>query len=113
MAKKEYKYPKNWFKYNLIAVPTDFACGNCSACVFRNAPKYCENMACTYIDMSPNSDYIESVYWVSRGTHANVATWSELRQFFDTTPKQRIRDISNDIVSKTILKKLEKTAKRK
>lgn len=111
MVKKiEYKYPRNWFKHNLIAVPTGFAGGNCSACLFRNnAQKYCECLACTYVDMSPDSEYIESVYWVGRETHANIGAWSELRKFFAVTPKQKIRDISNDIMTKAVLaKKSEK-----
>ena len=104
---KEYKYPKNWFKHNLIAMPTGFAGGNCSACLFRNnAPLYCNKLTCTYII---DSDYIESVYWVARNTHANIAMWPELVNFFNTVPKQRIRKISNDILTKAVLsKKLEK-----
>ena len=107
IKKKEYKYPKNWFKHNLIAVPTGFAGGNCSACLFRNnVPVFCNKLACTYIK---DSDNIESVYWVARNTHANVAVWPELIKFFETTPKQRIREISNDILTKAVLsKKLEK-----
>ena len=101
VQKTEYKYPKNWFKHNLKPIPTGFAGGNCSACVFRNnAPKYCEKLACVcYID----SDHIESVYWVARETHANIAMWTELNEFFRTVPKQKIRTISNDIVMKTVL----------
>lgn len=102
MAKKiEYKYPKNWFKNNLIAIPTGFSGGNCSACLFRNnAPLYCDKLSCTYII---DSDNIESVYWVARETHANIAMWHELIKFFETTPKQRIRAISNEILAKAIL----------
>ncbi len=99
--KTEYKYPKNWFKHNLVAIPTGFAGGNCSACLFRNnAPLYCNKLSCTYII---DSDYIESVYWVARSTHANVAMWPELVKFFETTPKQKIRAISNEILTKAIL----------
>lgn len=107
IKKKEYKYPKNWFKHNLMAVPTGFAGGNCSACLFRNnVPEFCNKLACTYIK---DSDNIESVYWVSRETHANIAMWHELIKFFETTPKQRIREISNDILTKAVLsKKLER-----
>ena len=62
MAKTtEYKYPKNWFKHNLTAVPSGLAGGNCSACLFRNYPKYCEKLVCTYLDFSSDPDYIESV----------------------------------------------------
>ena len=104
---KTYKYPKNWFKHNLIPVPTGFAGGNCSACVFRNNKTFCEKLACVYIDMSNESDYIESVYWRARGTYANIAMWPELVKFFDTTPKQRIRDISNDIMTKAVLSKIK------
>ncbi len=102
---KQYKYPKNWFKYNLIAIPTGFAGGNCSACFFRNnAPKYCEKLVCLY--MAQDSDYMESVYWISVDTHANVAMWPELVNFFDTLPKQRTRAISNDIMTKAVLAKM-------
>ncbi len=101
-TKTEYKYPKNWFKYNLIAVPTGFAGGNCSACLFRNnAPLYCDKLACVYVD----SDYIEAVYWIAKDYHANLSMWPELVKFFAITPKQRIRDISNDILTKAILSK--------
>lgn len=108
--KTEYKHPKNWFKNNLIANPTGSSIGNCSACLFRNnAPKFCENLACTYID--PDTDYIETVYWTAKhGTYANVLMWPELMKFLDKTPKQKIRDISNDIVIKAVLaKQSEKT----
>ena len=105
----KYKYPKNWFKHNLIPVPTGMVGGNCSACLFRNAEKYCECLACTFTNVPPYFDCVESVYWVGRETHANIGTWPELRKFFDTTPKQRIRDISNDVMVKAVLaKKAEK-----
>ena len=104
--KKEYKYPKNWFKHNLTPVLTSTAIGNCSACIFRNCKSYCEKLSCVYIEMSDESDYIESVYWIGYETHANVGMWPELRRFFDTTPKQRIRDISCDIVAKVVLAKI-------
>ena len=108
--KAKYKYPKNWFKHNLIAVPTDFVGGNCSACFFRNARKYCECLACTYIKMPQDPDYIASVYWIARETHMHAGMWPELVNFFNTTPKQKIRDISNDIMIKAVLaKKSEKT----
>jgi len=100
---KEYKYPKNWFKHNLTAVATGWAGGNCSACLFRATPKYCEKMTCSYID----KDYMESVYWIGKETHANIGTWTELNKFFTNTPKQRIRDISNDIITKAVLSKKE------
>lgn len=109
MAKKqtEYKYPKNWFKHNLIPVPTGLAGGNCRKCIFRNyLPQYCNRLACAYVDMSPNSDYIESVYWTSRETRENPENWSELHDFFTRLPKQRIRDISNDIMRKAVISKL-------
>ena len=99
---RQYVYPKNWFKHNLIPVPTGFAAGNCSACIFRNYPNYCNNMACIYIDSS--ADYMESVYWIGRETHANIATWTELNNFFNNTPTQRIRDISNAIMTKVVKK---------
>ena len=102
---KTYKYPKNWFKHNLIPVPTGTTGGNCSACIFRNNKPYCEMMSCTYIDMSDESDYIESVYWIGSETHANIGMWPELRKFFDTMPKQRLRDISGDIMTKAVLLK--------
>ena len=105
-TKIEYKYPKNWFKHNLFAVPTGFAGGNCSACIFRNnVPLFCDKIACTYID-SENME-IESVYWIAQDAHANIAMWSELVKFFDTTPKQKIRDISLDILTKAVLLKKE------
>ena len=108
MTKIEYKYPKNWFKHNLFAVPTGFVGGNCSACIFRNAPLFCDKVACTYIN-SENME-IESVYWIARNAYANIAMWPELVKFFDTTPKQKIRDISLDILTKAVLlKKKEKS----
>ncbi len=97
----KYKYPKNWFKHNLIAVPAGTR-GNCSACVFRNALVYCKNMACTYVDFSVEPEIIRSVYWVSRDTNAHVSLWTELRDFFDKTPTQRIRDISNDVMRRAV-----------
>lgn len=100
---KQYKYPKNWFKHNLTAVPTEFPGGNCSACIFRNAPKYCEKMSCAYVDGASDVLVVESVYWVGRETHANIGMWAELAEFFNTTPKQKIRDISNDIKNHAIL----------
>ena len=104
-TKTEYKYPKNWFKHNLIAIPTGLAGGNCSACLFyNNAPLYCNKLACLYI---VDSDCIESVYWVARDNHANIAMWPELVKFFATTTKQRIRDISLDILTKAVLLKKE------
>ncbi len=104
----EYKYQKNWFEHNLIAIPTDFVGGNCSACLFRNnAQLYCDKLTCSY---SVDSDNTESVYWVSRGTHAHIAMWPELIDFFKTTPEQRIRDISSDVLKKVVLsKRLEKS----
>ncbi|MBQ6736812.1 MAG: hypothetical protein IJQ90_05015 [Alphaproteobacteria bacterium] len=103
---REYKYKKNWFKNNLVAIPAGVF-GNCSACVFRNAIAYCKNMACTYYD--GENDFIESVYWRGVQTNAIVGMWPELRNFFDTTPAPRIREISNDIMTKSVLEKIQKT----
>ena len=109
MAKK-YKYPKNWFKHNLIAVPTRFPGGNCSACLFRDAEKYCNKLVCSCF-LDPNDSLnMESVYWRSRDTYANIALWPELRNFFETTPKQKIRAMSNDIAIKAVL--AEKSKKK-
>ncbi|MFQ6760096.1 MAG: hypothetical protein ACLRFM_01680 [Alphaproteobacteria bacterium] len=100
---KQYKYPKNWFKHNLIAVPTGFAGGNCSACIFRNAEKYCNKLVCSCF-LDPNDSLnMESVYWIGRETHANIGTWTELVDFFNTVPKQKIREISNDIKNRAVL----------
>lgn len=104
--KTEYKHFKNWFKNNLYAIPAGIV-GNCSACLFRNAPGYCKNMACTYYDSK--HDLIESVYWISAQTHANVSMWPELRNFFDAMPPQRIRDVSNDIMTQSVTEKIQKT----
>lgn len=104
---KEYKYPKNWFKYNLVAVPAGVR-GNCSACVFRNAPGYCKNMSCTYI-ADGDIDTMISVYWLARETHANVSLWAEFRNWFDSISTQRVRDISNDVMTMAVKRELEKT----
>ena len=98
---------QDWFENNFTAVPGGIV-GNCSACVFRNAPKYCNKMICTYVDLSGDSDVIESVYWVARETHANVGEWTELREFFDKVPKNRVRVISNDIMTRAVLSELSK-----
>ena len=101
-----YEYKKNWFKSNLVAIPAGIA-GNCSACVFRNALAYCKNMSCTYYDCE--HDFIESVYWCGTQTHANIGMWTELRNFFDTTPSPQIREISNEIVTTSVLEKIQKS----
>ena len=107
---QKYKYPKNWFKHNLIAIPTGFPGGNCSACLFRDVEKYCNKLVCSCF-LDPNDSLnMESVYWRSRDTYANIALWPELRNFFETTPKQKIRAMSNDIAIKAIL--AEKSKKK-
>ena len=95
---------ENWFKDNLIAIPGGVV-GNCSACVFRNYQKYCAKMSCTYFDN--DADFIESVYWRSVETHANIATWAELVDWFNTTDARKIMDISGDIAKKSVLEKLQ------
>ena len=102
---KTYKYPKNWFKHNVIPVPTGLAGGNCSACLFRDNRPFCEKLACVYIDTRGKEDYIESVYWRARDTHAHIGMWPELVNFFNAIPKQRMRDMSNDIMTKAVLSK--------
>lgn len=104
---KHYKYPKNWFKHNLIAVPTGYAGGNCSACVFRNDEKLCDSLICTYF--ADDSDDIESVYWMLRGTYATLRLCPGLYDLFAKTPKNRIRAISYDIMRQAVLAKLSKT----
>lgn len=100
LSKTQYKYPKNWFKNNLIAIPCGVI-GNCSACIFRSS-SYCDKMICTYID--EGVDNLMSVYWVGTQTHANIGMWSELVKFFNTVPKYRIREISYDIMKLAVLK---------
>ena len=97
----DYKYKKDWFVKNLTAVPSGVV-GNCSACVFRNAPKYCAKMSCTYCDSE--TDYMETDYWRANEMHANLATWPELRQWFESTPSRKIMDISNDVLTNEVLK---------
>ena len=99
--KKQYKYPKNWFKNNIIAIPAGVT-GNCSACIFRET-NYCDKMVCTYLD--EGVDNLMSVYWVGLETHANIALWPDLINFFRTVPKYRIREISYNIMMATLLKK--------
>ena len=91
---------KNWFAKNLIAIPGGVV-GNCSACVFRNYQKYCAKMSCTYFDN--DADFIESVYWRSVETHANIATWLELVNWFNTTDARKIMDISKAVLTKAVL----------
>ena len=98
-SEREYDHRKNWFKDNLTAIPGGVV-GNCSACVFRNAPLYCAKMSCTYFDNE--SDFIETVYWRGAQTHANIATWTELRKWFDTTPPREIMNISNEVLFATV-----------
>ena len=105
-GKAEHKYHKNWFENNFMAIPAGIV-GNCSACVFRNAPVYCKNMACTYYDSE--QDFIESVYWLTRETHANILLWTEFRNWVASVPTQRIRGISNEVMSAAVKKELEKT----
>ena len=103
--KTEFTRPKIWFRRNLRAVPTGWAGGNCSACIFRGDMQYCNKLACLYM---PDSDDIESVYWVSRETHASIGLWPELTRFFDTVPKQKIRDISSSVVTQAVLESRQK-----
>ena len=99
--KKQYKYPKNWFKNNIIAVPGGIT-GNCSACIFRGMDSYCDKMICTYLD--EGTDNMVSVYWIGTETHANIALWPELVNFFNTVPKYRIREISYGVMKSAVLK---------
>ena len=96
---------ENWFKDNLIAIPGGVV-GNCSACIFRDLPKYCAKMSCTYLDNK--SDFMESVYWCAKkGVNANIATWPELVNWFNTTESRKIMEISGDIAKKSVLEKLQ------
>ena len=95
---------REWFAKNLNAVPSGVI-GNCSACIFRDAPNYCAKMSCTYFDN--DTDFIETVYWRGTQTHANLATWPELRNWFAATPSRRIMDISGDIVKQSVMKKIK------
>lgn len=94
---------QNWFANNLVAIPAGVT-GNCSACIFRDAPMYCAKMSCTYLDN--DADFIISVYWRAVKTYANIAMWPELVNWFDTTPPRKIMKISNDILRKCVQEKL-------
>ena len=102
MHQKTYKYPKNWFKNNLIAVPSGFS-GNCGACIFRGT-KYCfeKYLVCTYL--KEGTDEMMSVHWVVAETHANIALWTELTKFFEKNTKEKTRKISYDIMTAVVLK---------
>lgn len=97
---------QNWFENNFTAVPGGIV-GNCSACVFRNAPVYCAKMSCTYFDR--DGDYIETVYWRANEMHANLATWPELRNWFCTTPPRKIMDISQNVARAAVLNKMQQS----
>ncbi|MBR4624629.1 MAG: hypothetical protein IKO56_03725, partial [Alphaproteobacteria bacterium] len=59
--------------------------------------------------LDPNDSLnMESVYWIGRETHANIGTWTELVDFFNTVPKQKIREISNSVVTKAVLEARQK-----
>ena len=104
---KEYKYPKVWFRNNLIPVPVkNRVGGNCSACVFRST-LYCENMSCTYLD--EQSDTLISVYWRSNKTYENISLWTEFRKWFESMTPERVLAISNEVIETAITKELEKT----
>ena len=101
VPKKAYKYPKNWFKHNLIAVPADFA--NCSACIFRGT-NYCLDGYLLCIYLNEGTDEMMSVHWVGAETHADIALWTELTKFFEKNTKEKTRKISYDIMTAAVLK---------
>ncbi len=60
-------------------------------------------MSCTYFDN--DADFLESVYWRSVETHANIATWPELVNWFNTTDARKIMDISKAVLTKAVFRK--------
>lgn len=88
-----------WFADNLEAKLCNGAIPNCSACVFRDT-KMCGKMTCTYVDDA--ADVLETVYWVSKKTNANVSLSPELVKYFVATSTCEIMDISKEVLTKAV-----------
>ena len=97
---------QDWLKNNLVAVPCGVV-GNCSACIFRNSQNFCAKMSCSYFDN--DTDFIETVYWRGVQTNANLAIWSELVNWFDSTTPSEIRRLSYLVMKNAVLDKMQKT----
>ncbi len=93
---------RSWFEDNLEAKLCHSAIPNCSACVFRDT-KMCGRITCTYIDYA--ADVLETVYWVSKKTSANVAMVPGLVDYFATTSTCDIMEISKAVLTKVVLEK--------
>jgi len=68
--------------------------GNCSACMFRNRPLFCEKLDCDGVDSGTGLQ--EPVYWVPKngfGIHPKLETW------LSSTPTEQVRQISKSIVA--------------
>ena len=96
---------QDWLKNNLVAVPCGVV-GNCSACIFRNSQNFCAKMSCSYFDN--DTDFIETVYWTSIQAK-NVMSWTELADWFNSTPPKEIRQVSYAVMKNAVLDKMQKT----
>ncbi len=105
MGDKTYKYPKIWFKNNLVAVPSSVP-WKCDSCVFRGAAP-CPRMMCTYFD--DETGLLVSVYWTGKQIKVNFCAWPELMDWFNSTPPAMINDIVADVMNQAVKKEQENT----
>ena len=73
---------------------------NCSACMFRNAPKMCEKLLCEYDD---NGHYAVA-YWVPRNNvnHGVTIVSPELADWLHRTSVDNIREACVQVLQKAL-----------
>lgn len=69
--------------------------GNCSACMFRNSPKLCEQLLCEHDD---DGVYVQ-VYWLPRH---GFGVSNELIQWFRHTPGAQIVETCKQVLQRSL-----------
>jgi hypothetical protein len=69
--------------------------GNCSACMFRNAPKLCAKLTCS---CGADGNYAQA-YWMPR---RGFGLSSELVKWFTETREETIKQLSSQILQQAL-----------
>lgn len=89
-VKKIYETPLHEF---VKPVHCENTLGNCGACAFRNAPKFCEKLTCDAFD-GQTGEYV-SVYWYVNGFGINPLLQDWLRD----TPERLVKQAAADMIN--------------
>lgn len=100
MALYNIEEKQKWFNETFIPIKRG-PMGDCSSCVFRNTRNLCLKLTCWYLDIYNMNTFS----WTSKLRMTNGVIPEDVYNFFNTTDKETIKEISLNAIKQALIKK--------